>query len=90
MQDLRIGDPFEESTQLGPLASADAVTSLDADVKKTVAAGARVLTGGYALKLPGNFYAPTVLTDIPKESPAYQEDKEKKRKKTCKSKGLKT
>jgi len=34
MQELRIGDPFDESTQLGPLASADAVTSLDADVKK--------------------------------------------------------
>lgn len=33
MQDLRVGDPFQESTQLGPLASADAVTSLDADVK---------------------------------------------------------
>ena len=74
MQDLRVGDPFEESTQLGPLASGDAVTSLDADVKKTVAAGARVLTGGHPLKLPGNFYAPTVLTDIPKESPAYKEE----------------
>src|SRR3981081_138474 len=74
MQDLRIGDPFEDSTQLGPLANADAVTSLDADVKKTVAAGARVLTGGHPLKRPGNFYAPTVLTDIPKTSPAYNEE----------------
>src|ERR1700680_2915001 len=74
MQDLRVGDPFEESTQLGPLASADAVTSLDADVKNTVAAGARVLTGGHALKRPGNFYAPTVLADIPKDSPAYKEE----------------
>src|SRR5579864_5644041 len=74
MQELRIGDPFEESTQLGPLSSADAVISLDADVKKSVAAGARVLTGGHPLKLPGNFYAPTVLTDIPKESPAYKEE----------------
>jgi succinate-semialdehyde dehydrogenase/glutarate-semialdehyde dehydrogenase len=74
MQDLRVGDPFAESTQLGPLASADAVTSLDADVKKTVAAGARVLTGGHPLDRPGNFYAPTVLTDIPKDSPAYKEE----------------
>jgi succinate-semialdehyde dehydrogenase / glutarate-semialdehyde dehydrogenase len=74
MQDLRVGDPFEESTQLGPLASADAVTSLDDGVKKTVAAGARVLTGGHPLNLPGNFYAPTVLADIPKDSPAYQEE----------------
>jgi succinate-semialdehyde dehydrogenase/glutarate-semialdehyde dehydrogenase len=74
MQDLRVGDPFEESTQLGPLASADAVVSLDEGVKKTVAAGARVLTGGHPLDRPGNFYAPTVLTDIPKDSPAYQEE----------------
>ncbi len=74
MQDLRVGDPFDDSTQLGPLASADAVTSLDDAVKKTVAAGARVLTGGHPLDRPGNFYAPTVLTDIPKDSPAYREE----------------
>ena len=74
MQDVRVGDPFDQSTQLGPLASADAVASLDADVKKTVAAGARLLTGGHPLDRPGNFYAPTVLTDIPKDSPAYKEE----------------
>jgi len=74
MQDLRVGDPFDDCTQLGPLANADAITSLDADVKKTVAAGARVLTGGRPLDRPGNFYAPTVLTDIPKDSPAYNEE----------------
>ena len=74
MRGLQIGDPFDEKTQLGPLANAEAVTSLDADVKKTVAAGARILTGGHPLKRAGNFYAPTVLTDIPKESPAYQEE----------------
>jgi succinate-semialdehyde dehydrogenase / glutarate-semialdehyde dehydrogenase len=74
MQELRVGDPFEESTQLGPLANPDAVTSLDSDVKKTVAAGARVLTGGHPLDRLGNFYAPTVLTDIPKDSPAYKEE----------------
>jgi succinate-semialdehyde dehydrogenase/glutarate-semialdehyde dehydrogenase len=74
MQSLRVGDPFDEKTELGPLATADAVKSLDADVQKTVQAGAKVLTGGHPLKLPGNFYAPTVLTDIPKESPAYREE----------------
>jgi succinate-semialdehyde dehydrogenase / glutarate-semialdehyde dehydrogenase len=73
-QALRVGDPFDESTQLGPLASADAVASLDSDVKKTVAAGSRLLTGGYSLDRPGNFYAPTVLTDVPKDSPAYHEE----------------
>jgi succinate-semialdehyde dehydrogenase / glutarate-semialdehyde dehydrogenase len=74
MQGLRIGDPFDENMQLGPLSSADAVSALDADVKKTVAAGARVLTGGEPLKRPGSYYAPTVLTDIPKDSPAYKEE----------------
>src|ERR1700730_15909184 len=74
MQSLRVGDPFDEKTELGPLATADAVKSLDADVQKTVQAGAKVLTGGHPLNLPGNYYAPTVLTDIPKESPAYREE----------------
>jgi succinate-semialdehyde dehydrogenase / glutarate-semialdehyde dehydrogenase len=74
MQELRVGDPFEDRTQLGPLANAEAVASLDSDVKKTVAAGARVLTGGHPLDRPGNFYAPTVLADIPKDSPAYKEE----------------
>jgi succinate-semialdehyde dehydrogenase/glutarate-semialdehyde dehydrogenase len=74
MKNLRIGDPFDEKTELGPLATADAVKSLDADVQKTVQAGAKLLTGGHPLKQPGNYYAPTVLTDIPKESPAYREE----------------
>jgi succinate-semialdehyde dehydrogenase/glutarate-semialdehyde dehydrogenase len=74
MKNLRIGDPFDEKTELGPLATPDAVKSLDADVQKTVKAGAKVLTGGHPLKLPGNYYAPTVLTNIPKESPAYREE----------------
>jgi succinate-semialdehyde dehydrogenase/glutarate-semialdehyde dehydrogenase len=74
MQGLRIGDPFDETTQLGPLANPEAVTALDADVKKSVAAGARLLTGGHPLDRPGSFYAPTVLTNIPKDSPAYKEE----------------
>src|ERR1700691_5397550 len=74
MEALRIGDPLDESTELGPLATADGVTSLDADVQKTIALGARVLTGAKRLERAGNFYAPTVLTDIPVDSPAYREE----------------
>jgi succinate-semialdehyde dehydrogenase/glutarate-semialdehyde dehydrogenase len=74
MKSLRVGDPFDEKTDVGPLATASAVKDLDADVQKTVKAGARLLAGGHALDQPGNFYAPTVLTDIPKESPAYKEE----------------
>jgi succinate-semialdehyde dehydrogenase / glutarate-semialdehyde dehydrogenase len=50
------------------------VKDLDADVQKTVKAGAKLLTGGYPLHRPGNYYAPTVLTHIPKNSPAYGEE----------------
>jgi succinate-semialdehyde dehydrogenase/glutarate-semialdehyde dehydrogenase len=74
MEALVVGDPLDEKTELGPLATADAVVSLDADVHKTIDAGAKLLTGGRPLPRPGNFYAPTVLTNIPKNSPAYQEE----------------
>jgi succinate-semialdehyde dehydrogenase/glutarate-semialdehyde dehydrogenase len=74
MEALKLGDPFDENMDLGPLATADGVASLDQDVRKTVAAGARLLTGGKRVERPGNFYAPTVLTDIPKDSPAYREE----------------
>jgi succinate-semialdehyde dehydrogenase / glutarate-semialdehyde dehydrogenase len=74
MAALRVGDPFDEQTELGPLSTAEGLADLDRDVKKTIAAGARVLTGGKPLDRPGNFYAPTVLTNIPKGSPAYREE----------------
>ena len=74
MEALKIGDPLDESTELGPLATPDGVNDLDADVRKTVAAGAKVLTGGKRLDRPGNFYAPTVLTHVPENSPAYREE----------------
>jgi succinate-semialdehyde dehydrogenase / glutarate-semialdehyde dehydrogenase len=74
MEALRIGDPFDEKTELGPLSSADAVTSLHADVQKTIQAGAKLLTGGKPKEGRGNFYLPTVLTNIPPNSPAYREE----------------
>jgi len=74
MEALRVGDPFDEQTELGPLSTPDGVTDLVRDVDKSVAMGARVLTGGKPLNRPGNFYAPTVLTDIPHDSPAYKEE----------------
>jgi succinate-semialdehyde dehydrogenase/glutarate-semialdehyde dehydrogenase len=50
------------------------VADLDRDVQKSVQAGARVLTGGAPAKRPGCFYLPTVLTDIPRDCPAYSEE----------------
>jgi succinate-semialdehyde dehydrogenase/glutarate-semialdehyde dehydrogenase len=74
MKALKVGDPMDAATDLGPLATADAVVSLQADVDATVKAGARVLTGGKPVDGPGSFYAPTVLSEIPKESPGYREE----------------
>jgi succinate-semialdehyde dehydrogenase / glutarate-semialdehyde dehydrogenase len=74
MAALVVGDPFDEKTELGPLSTADGVADLDRDVQITVKAGAKVLTGGKPLNRPGNFYAPTVLTNIPNGSPAHKEE----------------
>jgi len=74
MQSLKLGDPFDANTDVGPLATPDAVKDIDSDVQKTIQAGAKLLTGGKPLAGPGNFYQPTVLTDIPKDSPAYREE----------------
>jgi succinate-semialdehyde dehydrogenase/glutarate-semialdehyde dehydrogenase len=74
MAALEVGDPFKESTELGPLSTREGVNDLDRDVRKTVEAGAKILTGGKPLDRPGNFYAPTVLVNIPKDSPAHKEE----------------
>jgi succinate-semialdehyde dehydrogenase/glutarate-semialdehyde dehydrogenase len=74
MEHAKVGDPMEESTQLGPLATADILADLDDQVRRSVAKGARVLTGGCKLDRPGNYYAPTVLTDVEKGTPAYTEE----------------
>ena len=71
---IRIGDPMDEKTQLGPLATGAIRDQLDNQVRASVAAGARVATGGKKLEREGFFYAPTVLTDIPPQAPAAQEE----------------
>jgi succinate-semialdehyde dehydrogenase/glutarate-semialdehyde dehydrogenase len=71
---IRIGDPMDEKTQLGPLATGAIRDGLDNQVKASFAAGARVLTGGEKLKGEGYFYAPTVLVDIPPSAPAAEEE----------------
>ncbi|GAC1433852.1 MAG: NAD-dependent succinate-semialdehyde dehydrogenase [Terriglobales bacterium] len=74
MNALKIGDPMDAATELGPLATPGGVDDLQRDVQKTVAAGAKILTGGKPLDRAGNFYPPTVLTNIPQDSPAYHEE----------------
>jgi succinate-semialdehyde dehydrogenase/glutarate-semialdehyde dehydrogenase len=74
MESLTVGDPMETTTEIGPLATPAILRDLHEQVQKTVAAGARVLTGGEPLNRPGNYYPPTVLVDIPAESSAYCEE----------------
>ncbi len=74
MEALRVGDPMEESTQIGPLATPDILEGLDRQVRRSVLMGARLLTGGEPLPGPGNYYPPTVLADPPSDSPAYCEE----------------
>jgi succinate-semialdehyde dehydrogenase/glutarate-semialdehyde dehydrogenase len=74
MASLKIGDPSDPSTQLGPLSSPQAVDDIDRQVRESVARGARILTGGQRLERRGCFYAPTVITDVDRASPAYREE----------------
>jgi succinate-semialdehyde dehydrogenase / glutarate-semialdehyde dehydrogenase len=74
MQALRVGEPLDPETQLGPLATEDILTGLHDQVRSSVAAGARLLIGGHRIERTGFYYAPTVLTDIPPDSPAYREE----------------
>jgi succinate-semialdehyde dehydrogenase / glutarate-semialdehyde dehydrogenase len=74
MRALRVGDPLDPATQLGPLASARLAEELETQVQESVARGARVVCGGRRADPTGAFFAPTVLTDIPPDSPAYRDE----------------
>ena len=74
MESLRVGDPMDEATQVGPLATPQILKDVDDQVRRSVEMGARLLTGGRRLSGAGNFYAPTVLADVPPEAPAFREE----------------
>jgi len=74
MKSLKVGDPMDLATEVGPIATASGVDELDDQVKRAVAGGAKLLTGGKRVSGPGNFYEPTVLADIPKSNPVYYEE----------------
>ena len=74
-QALKVGDPMEEDTDIGPLATPAILTDLDRQVRGAVSTGAKVAIGGKPLSdRPGNFYPPTILTDIPPGSAAEKEE----------------
>jgi len=71
---LKIGDPLQDDVYMGPVARKDLLETLEKQVDKSVAMGARILTGGSRTLSKGYYFEPTVLTDTPKDSPAYKEE----------------
>jgi succinate-semialdehyde dehydrogenase / glutarate-semialdehyde dehydrogenase len=74
MKAVRVGDPMDEGTQLGPLATPQILEGLDDQVRRSVEAGARLLTGGHRIPWHGNYYEATVLAGVTESSPAYSEE----------------
>jgi succinate-semialdehyde dehydrogenase/glutarate-semialdehyde dehydrogenase len=74
MRSLTIGDPLDPATEIGPLATEAILDGVDRQVRDSIAAGATLATGGKRIQRAGFFYEPTVLTDIPRNSPAYHEE----------------
>jgi succinate-semialdehyde dehydrogenase/glutarate-semialdehyde dehydrogenase len=74
MAALRVGDPFDPATDVGPLSSRAELEKLAAQVEAAVAAGARLLTGGRPVGGKGAYYPPTVLAGVPATSPSYREE----------------
>jgi succinate-semialdehyde dehydrogenase/glutarate-semialdehyde dehydrogenase len=74
MQSLIVGDPMDEKTNIGPLATAQIRDDLDDQLKRAKADGAKVLLGGKPRDGKGFFYEPTVMTDVNEDSPIFREE----------------
>jgi len=74
MENVKVGDPMDESTALGPIAREDLLYELDSQVKASIEKGARILTGGKILPGRGYYYAPTILDNLSKGMPAYDDE----------------
>jgi succinate-semialdehyde dehydrogenase/glutarate-semialdehyde dehydrogenase len=71
---LKVADPMDRSTQVGPLARADLVQELERQVRESVRLGASILTGGKRVDGPGNFFEPTVLGGVNSRMPVFREE----------------
>lgn len=71
---VKLGDPLDESTTLGPLSSKEALDTLSQQVSEAVQKGAKLHLGGKPAKSEGNFFEPTILTHITRDNPAYFEE----------------
>lgn len=71
---VKLGDPLDESTTLGPLSSKEALDTLSQQVSEAVQHGAKLHFGGKPANSEGNFFEPTILTHITRDNPAYFEE----------------
>ncbi|MCL6097644.1 MAG: NAD-dependent succinate-semialdehyde dehydrogenase [Bacteroidetes bacterium] len=74
MRNTKVGDPLKHETELGPIAREDLLLELDQQVKQSVAKGAVVLCGGKRIEREGFFYEPTVVANLKKGMPAYDDE----------------
>ena len=71
---LRVGDPLDRATDLGPLARPDLAAELERQVRDSVAKGAQLVLGGKRAPGPGNYFPPTLLTRVSPGMPAFEEE----------------
>lgn len=71
---LKVGDPNDPDTQIGPMCSEEAAANLDRQVKAALKAGARAVAGGKRMEREGAFYEFTVLEGITRQMPVYSEE----------------
>ncbi len=74
ISELKVGDPLDKNVDIGPLATKDGLDQINRQVLKSVEMGAKVLVGGKKPDMSGFFYLPTVITNIKKEMPVYNEE----------------
>src|SRR5262249_26957375 len=74
MQGLKVGNPMDESTDIGPLATEKVANDLHAQVQQLIKDGARVVIGGERVGGTGSYYKPTVITNINRKGAAYREE----------------
>ncbi|MEM8695206.1 MAG: NAD-dependent succinate-semialdehyde dehydrogenase [Pseudomonadota bacterium] len=71
---IRIGDPTDEATEMGPLSSEDARNDIAEQLEKAVQSGANKIYGGDIPDKPGAWMTPAILTDIPEDAPVAREE----------------
>jgi succinate-semialdehyde dehydrogenase/glutarate-semialdehyde dehydrogenase len=74
MRRMKVGDPMQEETDIGPLATGRQLRDIEAQVQAAIKAGGRLLTGGHQLGRVGNYYEPTVITGVPRTAGVFREE----------------